>query len=186
MGNVAYIKTILPYLLGFLGILLLSDCSSNPQTTASLHTIYDGPVLDIDSVQTWYSDSAELKIHLTAPKQLELLNGNREFPKGVLVEFFKNGDSTKPSILKSNYAVMLKDKQVYKVTGNVLVENPTEQKKLTTESLFWSPVTKKISTTEQVIITTPKEVIKGIGMEANQDFSSYTIKQVTGILQVGE
>jgi LPS export ABC transporter protein LptC len=162
----------------------MTACFKSNHTIEEMQEKYAGPLIEVDSVETWYSDSAQLKIHMTAPKQLELQNGNREFPEGVYVQFYKDSAQKTPSYLKANYGILLKNQNLYKVSGNVIVENPLEKKKLTTEELFWSPHTKKITTKEQVIITTPNEIIQGVGMEAKQDFSSYTINQVTGILHV--
>lgn len=165
-------------------VLVMTACLKSNHTIEEMQEKYTGPVIEVDTVETWYSDSAQLKIHLTAPKQSELQNGNREFPEGLYVQFYKDSTQKVPSYLKANYGILLKNQNLYKVSGNVIVENPEEHKKLTTEELFWSPHTKKITTKEQVIITTQKEIIKGVGMEAEQDFSSYTINQVTGILHV--
>lgn len=170
--------------LGICLALMMTACFKSHHTIEEMQERYTGPVIEVDTVETWYSDSAQLKIHMTAPKQLELQNGNREFPEGLYVQFYKDSTQQTPSYLKANYGILLKNQNLYKVSGNVIVENPIERKKLTTEELFWSPITKKITTKEQVIISTPNEIIKGVGMEANQDFSSYTINQVTGILHV--
>ena len=55
-----------------------------------------------------------------------------------------------------------------------------------TEELFWYPDTKKISTDKFVRIEGPEETITGTGLDAAQDFSSYTLKHVEGIFPVDE
>src|SRR5205814_5981547 len=63
---------------------------------------YKGALIEVDSVETLYTDSSRLKIRLTAPKELEFENGNREFPKGIDIEFFDE-KQVKTSVLTANY-----------------------------------------------------------------------------------
>jgi len=65
----------------------------------------------------------------------------------------------------------------------VEVVNKTGEK-LETERLIWDEQNKRIYTDAFVKITTATEVIRGKGMESNQDFTKYQIKQVTGTIQL--
>jgi hypothetical protein len=56
--------------------------------------------------------------------------------------------------------------------------------KLETEKLIWDENSQRIYTDAAVKITTDKEIIMGRGMESNQDFSKYELKQVTGTIQL--
>ncbi len=144
---------------------------------------YTGPMMTATNIRTIYSDSGNTKLKLEAPVQLLLQNNDREFPEGVYVEFFDEKKEPK-AVLTSNYAIFYQDKNLYKISGNVIIDNKREGKKMSTEELFWSPATKKIYTDKFLTIKTANEVIKGEGLDANQDFSSYTIRKVTGIVSV--
>ncbi len=141
---------------------------------------YDGPLMEIDSLKTIYSDNAEVKVILRAPKQLALQMGDREFPKGVVVDFYEGGEIS--STLTSNYGRYFKETNKYVVSGNVIINNTKESKRLNTEELYWMPAEEKILVKEdkQVIITTKTDVLKGEGLEAKQDFSTYKILHPTG------
>jgi LPS export ABC transporter protein LptC len=65
----------------------------------------------------------------------------------------------------------------------VEVVNKTGEK-LETERLIWDEQNKRIYTDAFVKITTATEVIRGTGMESNQDFTKYQIKHVTGTIQI--
>lgn len=136
-----------------------------------------------DNITTIYSDSGQTKLKLKAPVQLQLQSDDREFPKGIYVEFFDKEKNPK-AILTSNYAIFYKKDNLYKISGNVIVDNKREGKKLRTEELFWSPITKKIYTEKHLTIETVNEIIEGEGMDANQDFTSYTIHRPIGIVSV--
>ncbi|ABG60509.1 LPS export ABC transporter periplasmic protein LptC [Cytophaga hutchinsonii] len=163
-------------------IFLLYSCQADVEQAKYVEP-YTGPMMISDNIQTIYSDSGKMKMKLEAPVQLLLQSNDREFPEGIYVEFFENKETPK-AILTSNYAIFYKEQNLYKISGKVVVDNKEEGKKLTTEELFWSPVTKKIYTEKQLFIKTATETIEGVGMDANQDFSSYTIRKPVGIVSV--
>jgi LPS export ABC transporter protein LptC len=140
---------------------------------------YSGPVMEIENSETIYSDSAETKVILRAAKQIELQNGNREFPNGVLVEFYENG--VIKSTLTSNFARFYKNLNKYMVSGDVVIRDMEEGKRMNTEELFWLPMEERIYIVKdkQVIITTKDGVLHGKGLEAKQDFSKYKILNPT-------
>ena len=146
---------------------------------------YQGPVMEVDNIETLYSDSTVLRIRLKAPKQIELQNGDREFPNGVYVEFFDE-KGKKTSNLKANSGVYYKEQNSYKVTGNVIIKNLVEEKTMKTEELNWFPATKKVSTEKFIRIETPDQILTGEGLDAAEDFSNYKIRKPTGIFTPGE
>jgi LPS export ABC transporter protein LptC len=68
--------------------------------------------------------------------------------------------------------------------GRVLVNNQIKNETLQTDEMFWSPDTKKVYTDKPVDIKTPEQVLHGVGMDSNQDFTDYTLRRVTGVLSV--
>ena len=161
--------------------LLLSSCFKDENTDVVI--AYNGPFIELNNIETFYSDSAILRVKLKAPKQIEMQNGDRTFPNGVYIEFF-NESGIETSTLKSNYGQYNKQENLYTVRGNVIIENLEEKNKLNTEELKWDPETQKINTTKFVRIETPEEIITGEGLEAAQDFSDYTILQPKGRFSV--
>jgi LPS export ABC transporter protein LptC len=71
------------------------------------------------------------------------------------------------------------------VKYNVEVVN-AKGDKLNTEHLIWDEQKKKITSDAFVKITTAKEIIMGKGLEANQDFTQYEIKNIQGIINIGD
>ncbi len=144
---------------------------------------YSGPMMTGHNVETLYSDSGKIKVRMTAPLQYEYANGDRKFPSGIHIEFYKSSGELN-SVLTANKGYYYKLTDNYKVTGNVIVENNLEKKKLNSEELLWEPVLKKVSTDKFVRIQTPTEILTGIGMTASQDFKYYRILQPKGIFPV--
>lgn len=146
---------------------------------------YKGPLIEVDNVETLYTDSSRLKILLTAPKELEFDKGDREFPKGINVEFYDE-HQVKSSVLTANYGKYNKEKNLYTVTGNVIIRNLTEGKSLKTEVLNWNPLTEKVYTEENVTIQTPEDILWGKGLDADQRFEHYKIREPQGEMAVNE
>lgn len=139
-----------------------------------------------DSVTMLYTDSAQLKVMLTAAKMLSFDKNVSEpfriLPKGVFVTFFDQ-DEKVSATLKAKYGISYDVSRRMEARYAVEVVN-REGTKLQTEKLIWNEATKRIYTDAFVTITTNKEIIMGKGMESNQDFTKYEIKHVTGQIQI--
>lgn len=144
---------------------------------------YDGPRMEIDTVETLYSDSARVRVRMTAPKELQMENEDLIFPKGVYIEFF-NENQAVSSTLRGNHGTYNKKKNLYTVTGKVVVVDSVKGQTMNTEELHWEPIRRKIYTDKFVTIQTQQEILKGQGLEAEQDFSNYKILRPTGVFPV--
>ena len=144
---------------------------------------YEGPQMEMDSVETLYSDSAKVKIRIQALKRLHFPGGDEEYPLGVFLEFYdKEGQIT--STFKSDKAFYIAEEKHYKGEGNVMVRNLESGDELNTEELFWSPGEEKVFTDKFVTIKSEGEVHTGEGLIANQDFDNYQILKPTGTLTI--
>lgn len=147
------------------------------------HTqVYAGPVLSAKDVVTHYSDSARTKVILRAPIQWEYQDGDREFPKGIQIDFYdeQQRNSTR---LTARYARYERTQDIYVAKEDVVVTDLIEHKVLNTEELRWSRPKAKVYTDKFVRVSTQKELLTGIGLEAAQDFSWYRILQPTAETQ---
>ena len=102
--------------------------------------------------------------------------------KGLRVEFYD--DSAKlESTLTARYA------RYYEQQGNILIRDSIvivnkKGEQLATEELVWNKKLKKFYTEKFVKIRTPTQVMFGDGLEANEDFTWYKIKNIKGMFQV--
>ena len=144
------------------------------------------PSLTGKEVTMLYSDSTVLKIKLITPQMQKYEKDVKEpvtiMPKGVFVIFYDDkGKET--TTLKADYGVRYESSKKMEVKYNVEVINVNGEK-LNTEHLIWDEQKKKITSDAFVKITTAKEIIMGKGLEANQDFTQYEIKEVTGSIRI--
>lgn len=140
------------------------------------------------NVEFLYSDSAIVRAKLTSP-QIDRYGGTKpylELPIGMNIVFYQ-ATKKEQTTLTANYGIAHDNGngviEKMEAKGNVIVINEKGEK-LNTEHLIWNAFTKKIYTDDFVKITTKDQVIWGDGMEADQDFSEYKIKNVKGEIDI--
>ncbi|MEM9022573.1 MAG: LPS export ABC transporter periplasmic protein LptC [Bacteroidota bacterium] len=150
------------------------------------------PVQSVRDAKFVYTDSARVKFRLFADK-LDKYTGidpfdeyppYMEFPEGVRVISY-NRHQQQESELTADYAINYERTRIMEAKNNVVVVN-RKGEQLNTEHLIWDEGLGKIHTEEFVKITTEDEIIYGRGLEANEDFTQYTIKNITGEIQIRE
>lgn len=77
----------------------------------------------------------------------------------------------------------------YEREGNIVLRDSVKVvndkgEMLRTDELVWNEKLREFYTDKPVKITTATQIISGIGMESNQDFSWYRIKNITGAVAV--
>jgi hypothetical protein len=72
------------------------------------------------------------------------------------------------------------DQGIVEVQDSVRLINFSKQQVLETEYLIWNKEDSTIRTDRNVIVRSPKEIIKGKGLITKQDFSFFEILEPTG------
>lgn len=164
----------------FLLLFILAACSQKENTQPME---YEGPLQEAEDVELLYTENEKLKVKMRAPLLYEFKNGDREFPKGVNLEFYDIAGKLS-STMRSDHAFYFKNEDKWRARGKVEVVNIEKNEQLSTEELFWFPVKENISTDKFVTIRMQKEVIYGEGLIAKQDMSSYEITDPHGSFSV--
>jgi LPS export ABC transporter protein LptC len=146
---------------------------------------YKGPATEVEKVEMYYSEKDRVKVKMLADVLDEMQNGDREFPKGVYMEFFDEFGRLE-STLKANHAYYFKEEDQWRGRGNVEVKNFAKHEQLNTEELFWKPAKKRIFTEKFVTIRQQSDVIYGEGLDAAEDLSEYTLTKISGSFDVKE
>lgn len=170
-------------LIGFTTLLIScgnSDRELNEYNSKSLG------VEEIKDADINYTLGGKAKAKLTSPLMLRVQESSPyvEFPKKLHVDFFSETgtvdsrlDALYGKYLEMESKVFLKDSvKVINIKGDTLY----------CDELWWDRSRKgnEFYTELPVRIRTKTQIINGIGMEASQDFKSYVIKKVTGIITV--
>lgn len=105
-----------------------------------------------------------------------------DMKNNLKVEFFDDSARVE-STLTARYARFYEQQNNILIRDSVVVVNKKGEQ-LETEELVWNQKLKKCYTEKFVRITTPTQVMFGDGLEANQDFTWYQIKNIKGVFQV--
>jgi len=146
------------------------------------------PSQTADTITLIYTDSAQLKIVLKANKMMQFTKNVKEpftlLPNGVYVTFFDDEEKI-TSHLKANYAVRFDATHLMEAKYAVEVVNKYNEK-LETEKLIWDEANKRIYTDAYVKITTSTKIVTGKGLESNEDFSKYYIKNPQATIYIND
>jgi LPS export ABC transporter protein LptC len=159
-------------------ILLSLFQACDVEVDSNLLEPYLGPIQEVYDVNLYHSDSAIIRTHLAAKKQLEFGNGDQEFPEGIDITFFDK-DRNVTTTMRADKGYYNKQENVYRGEGGVEVNNLEKEQTLASEELFWNPNTKKIYTDKFVTIQEKMTLFKGTGMEADESFSEYKLYKIT-------
>lgn len=164
----------------FLAIIIVA-CENDPQEVKRLMQKDTLPLQTAKNVTLLYSDSAALKIKLTAPRIDEYAGADpyTEMKEGMLVEFYDENMKVNSSI-KSNYAIRRERTNMMEARSNVVVVN-TKGERLETEQLFWDERGDSLYTHKKVKVTSGTQIIHSEGLWADQTFNEYRFYKVTGI-----
>ncbi len=159
-------------------ILTMYLLSCGDEVDSSMFEVYDGPISTRYEIELFHSDSAVVRSHLVARKQLEFDGGDMEFPEGIEITFLdKEGNIT--TTMRADRGYYIRKDNLYRGEGDVQVDNLEKEQKLSSEELFWDPNAKKIYTEKFVTIQEKETIFNGTGMEADEGFNEYKLFKVT-------
>ena len=160
------------YLFGW--VICLLACSEQKK---SVNLIFKGPKSELSGIDMIYSDSARKVVRMVTETQLTLASEDRIYPKEMKLWFYdKSGKIT--SEIRGDSAHFYRQKNTYKLMGHVVIHNIEKEETLKTDEFNWLPVEKRIFTDKAVQLRTRTELVNGVGLDAAQDFSSYSLRQV--------
>lgn len=175
----------LPWLvLGALATLPVA-CTNDLDRVAAVEVAADAPDRITSDAEYLFTDSGRLQNRLRAGRIAEHLAKDRrrtELSEGLELTFFDR--MGRPgSVLTARRGVILPAEKRMEVSENVVFTNARGER-LETEHLVWRQDSGRVHTDRPVRIARGTDVIHGVGLEANEDFSRYTITRITGTFVV--
>jgi LPS export ABC transporter protein LptC len=168
----------------FTGVILTSLAACDKEDVKEIPE-YTGPLSESEKIELYYSEVDKVKVKMQAELMYEFKNGDREFPKGIYLEFYDETGGVE-STLRANEAYFFKEENKWRGRGKVEVKNFKEAQQLNTEELFWTPGNKKIFTDKFVTIRDEGNVLYGTGLDATQDLSKYEVLDIEGEMEMEE
>jgi LPS export ABC transporter protein LptC len=166
--------------------LFSSSCKNDPKEIDQLmrKSAQEDKAEDVAII---YSEQGKAKIRMFTK---EFVRNEQAKPpytdmrKGLRVEFY-NDSMVIQTTLDALYGRYYEEKGDVLIRDSVVVVNQKGDT-LRTEELIWNQKVKKIYTEKFVRINTPDQVMLGDGLEANEDFSWYRIKNPKGVVKVNK
>jgi len=162
-------------------LVLLSSCENKVKTTPS--SAQGKPVPEEgQNIESYLSEGAKVKGKLTSPYMLRYLKADTpysEFPRTLHVDFYTDSLIVE-SQMDAKYGKYLPNQNKVFLRDSVRVKNILKGDTLHCKYLWWDQQTQKFSTDDSVAIYTRDKILFGKGMEADQNFRWYTIKNFKG------
>jgi len=146
------------------------------------------PIGIAKNVNLIHTDSGRIKTNLISPLMHDFSNRKdhpyTEFPEGLKITTYnKKGDSV---ILTADYSISFTKTNISEIKNNVVIDNPSENTKLSTSQLFWDSNEHYIYTEQEFTLITKTDTIHGRGFESNEDLSKVNMKSIRGTIYVNE
>jgi len=170
------------YMLLF-ALLVFCIACENDMNEVERITSDHNPQLDMgEDVQILYSENGIVKARISAPELIKDNTGSPfvEFKKGIKVDILDKAQKV-VTVMTANYGKRYDKAGETIVQDNVIVTNE-QGDKLETEELTRNDKTGELNTDAYVKITTATEIIHGLGLKANEDFSWYRIDSIQGFV----
>lgn len=165
---------------------MLFSCTNNKQKVKDFLKDKNLPIGVAKDIYHIYKDSGRITSKLKAPLMNEFSNRKEhpytEFPIGIEIISFKNKGNDSVTI-KGNYGLSYAKTAISEIKGDVIVYNHSDSTRLTTNQLFWDEKTGFFFTEDKFILTTPTNIIKGVGFESKENLSKYSAKEITGNIE---
>lgn len=187
IGNIVNDMRVLPALFA-LAVLIVVGCSNDKTEVVHRNTDMEtAPTMMTRDVVTLISDSGITRYRITTDLWLvydEAAEPHWRFPEGLFMEKFDDKFATDATILCDS-ATYFKNKQLWRLDGNVNILNTLGEKFLT-QQLFWDQRQNKVYSDSFIHIERADRTIEGVGFESNDRMTRYSIKNPTGIFPASQ
>jgi LPS export ABC transporter protein LptC len=168
-------------------LLIWGSCQSDLKKVDKIASQKEAQIETARQVDIQYYEDGQMRVKILAPtlKRYVTKNPYLEMPDGLRVLFYDDRLEVK-SRLTAEYGISYEEQDEMMVRDNVEFMN-NKGERLNTEELIWNEKKENIYSDKFVKIKTEDEVIYGRGMEANQDFTDWEIRNIEkGSMKVKE
>lgn len=165
-------------------VLLLTSCKTDLDEAKLITSRANVNIETGKEVEILYTDYGVTRIKAVArtATRYNTQKPYMEFSDGMKMYFYSATGEIE-STLTARYATAVENSNEMTARDSVVVIN-NKGDRLDTDELIWDEEKKTIYSNSFVKISTPDEIIYGNGMVADQNFSNYTIKKITGTVKV--
>ncbi len=174
-------------IVAFISATMLFSCERDTEAIINLTKADTMPAMTVKNICVTQSEKGMITLELTAPllRAFEGKDPYTEFPQGVHIVFFDSLMRPK-SELTAGYGVSYDSRNTMEARNDVVIRNFNKREQLNTEKLTWDQNRRKVFTDEFVKITQVDKIVHGKGMESDEVFDNWVIRNVTGTIYVSE
>lgn len=172
------------FLLLTAGVLYLSSCGLSADQKKLIISRANVNIEKGKEVEINYTEKGLTRIKAIGPSATRFNTEKPylQFPDGITILFYGAAGDTE-SVLTAKFATAVENSHSMTARDSVVVVNKKGET-LNTDELIWDENKKIIYSNSFVKIATADEIIYGNGMTANQNFTDYVIKNITGTIKV--
>ena len=163
---------------------VLFSCTNTIEEVKEIDATEEKPVKESFNVVYYRSEKGNVTNRLTSPHVKQYKNGDAELPEGFLLEMLDSSLEV-TTLLQAKYGRIISEEKRMIARDSVIIKNKKSEE-LFTEELIWQQDSGKIYTDAFVKIKKQEVVILGKGLESNEDFSKYKIKNISGEYYLNE
>ncbi len=180
-SNMRLIPAAAAIMLSVTGLTATSCKEDNPIATADVDAEHT-PTMLTRNVETLISDSGVVRYRIKTPVWYVYDEAEEpcwRFPEGLSLDKFDNFFRREAEV-SADSATYFKNKQIWRLDGNVDISNIMKEKFLT-QQLFWDQRQHKLYSDSFIHIETGDKVLEGYGFDSNEQLTRYSIRRVSGI-----
>lgn len=174
------------FVVSFAALITICFSCANEIEKVKIYTVpEEQPSIKAEGYEMLFSDSTVIRFKLQTPELIRHDNRKEpytEFPKGVKIIKYDSNMNIISSIT-AQFAKRFDSDDRWEAKNNVIAVN-LKGDTLKTEYLVWDMKQEKIYSDQFVRIIQKDKTYTGVGFESNQDFSSYKIKELKGVIYV--
>lgn len=152
------------------------SCENDLENVKVVTATNETPDRIITDLHAYYSDSGIVRYEIIATQMEDYSVGEQRqvFRNGFVVNYYSDSANL-VSKLSAEYAEFKPIENLIVAKNNVIFTNFEKQQTLKTEELFWDQRIRKIRTTKHFFVESPNTTAKGVGLIADETFSTYTM-----------
>ncbi len=180
-SNMRLLPAAAAIMLSVTGLTATSCKEDNPIATADVDAEHT-PTMLTRNVETLISDSGVVRYRIKTPVWYVYDEAEEpcwRFPEGLSLDKFDNFFRREAEV-SADSATYFKNKQIWRLDGNVDISNIMNEKFLT-QQLFWDQRQHKLYSDSFIHIETGDKVLEGYGFDSNEQLTRYSIRRVSGI-----
>lgn len=160
-------------------------CSNSANDIRDYSRLEREPMLEAEAIDLHITENGRLVVRVQAPTMNSFDRDDKqydEFPDGIWVQSYAS-DGLPSSSIRANYAIYQRREELWEARTRVIAVNEKGDS-IQTEQIFWDESKGRVYTKANVRIRTNSAVLFGKGLESDDRFVDWEIKEPTGIIAV--